>query len=174
MTIYAHCRRKGKRADQVEVKVGTNQVKVQAGKDQTFPSSDNRPNNRSHPSRCYQNNVPSLLQQQSLEEAKKWAAAWNMSVEDIMVSQDKLFPMAVVAPKPKFVMGEPFVSKERLEELLTHMCQLHAWYLTATKNGRIMIVANVHGSTMANPKRSISNLTNSSRCTIAKPSTNLP
>jgi hypothetical protein len=44
---------KGKRADQVAVQVGANQLKVQAGKDQTFPSSDNRPNNRSHPSRCY-------------------------------------------------------------------------------------------------------------------------
>ncbi len=66
-----------------------------------------------------------------------------MSVEDIMASQDELFPKAVVAPKPKFVMGEPLVSKERLEELPTHMRHLHAWYLTAAKNGRIMIVAKV-------------------------------
>jgi hypothetical protein len=78
-----------------------------------------------------------------LEEVKKWAVAWYMSVEDIMVYQDELFPTAVVAPKPKFVMGEPLVSKERLEELPTHMRKLHAWYLIAAKNGRIMIVANV-------------------------------
>jgi hypothetical protein len=30
MTIYAHCRRKGKRADHVQVQVGANQVQVQA------------------------------------------------------------------------------------------------------------------------------------------------
>jgi hypothetical protein len=88
-------------------------------------------------------NVPSLVQQQSLEEAKKWAAAWNMSVEDIMVSQDEFFPTAIVAPKPKFIMGEPLVSKERLEELPTHMRQLHARYWTASKNGRIMIVVTI-------------------------------
>jgi hypothetical protein len=40
-----------------------------------------------------------------LEEAKKWAAEWNMSVEDVLASQDERFPKAVVAPKPKFVMG---------------------------------------------------------------------
>jgi hypothetical protein len=78
-----------------------------------------------------------------LEEANKWAAEWNMSVEEIMASQDELFPKAVVAPKPKFVMGEPLVSKERLEELATHMRHLHAWYLNDAKNGRIMIVGNV-------------------------------
>jgi hypothetical protein len=38
MTIYAHCRRKGKRADQVQVQVGANQVNMQARKDQMFPS----------------------------------------------------------------------------------------------------------------------------------------
>jgi hypothetical protein len=32
---------------------------------------------------------------------------------------------------------------ERLEELPTHMRHLHAWYLTAAKKGRIMIVGNV-------------------------------
>jgi hypothetical protein len=95
------------------------------------------------PLKVLSENVPSLVQQQSLEEAKKWAAEWIMSVEDIMVSQDELFPKAVVAPKPKFVMGEPLVSKERLQELPTHMRHLHAWYPNDAKNGRIMIVANV-------------------------------
>jgi hypothetical protein len=28
-----------------------------------------------------------------------------MSVEDVLASQDERFPKAVVAPKPKFVMG---------------------------------------------------------------------
>jgi hypothetical protein len=40
-----------------------------------------------------------------LEEVKKWAAEWNMSVEDVLASQDERFPKVVVAPKPKFVMG---------------------------------------------------------------------
>jgi hypothetical protein len=40
-----------------------------------------------------------------LEEAKKWAAEWNMSIEDVLASQDERFPKAAVAPKPKFVMG---------------------------------------------------------------------
>jgi hypothetical protein len=40
------------------VQVGANQVKVQARKDQTFPSLDNMPNNRSHPSGCYPRMFP--------------------------------------------------------------------------------------------------------------------
>jgi hypothetical protein len=40
------------------VQVRSNQVKVQARKDQTFPSLDNRPNNRSHPSGCYPKMFP--------------------------------------------------------------------------------------------------------------------
>jgi hypothetical protein len=71
-------------------------------------------------------NVPSLVQLQILEEAEKWAAEWNMSVEDILASQDDRFPKAVVAPKPKFVMEGPLVSNERLEELPINMHYLHA------------------------------------------------
>jgi hypothetical protein len=44
------------------------------------------------PLKVLSENVPSLVQQQSLEEAKKWANEWNMSVEDILASQDELFP----------------------------------------------------------------------------------
>jgi hypothetical protein len=97
------------------------------------------------PLRVLSENVPSLVQRQSLEEAKKWAwaAEWNMSVEDVLASQDERFPKAVVAPKPKFVMGGPLVSKERLEDLPTNMHYLHAWYMNEAKNGRIMIVASV-------------------------------
>jgi hypothetical protein len=78
-----------------------------------------------------------------LEEAKKWVAEWNMSVEDVLTSQDERFPKAGVAPKPKFVMGGPLVSKERLEELPTNRRYLHAWYMNETKNERIMIMASV-------------------------------
>jgi ABC-type uncharacterized transport system permease subunit len=70
-------------------------------------------------------NVPSLVQRQSLEEAKKWAAEWNMSVEEVLASQDERFPKAVVAPKPKFVMGGPLVSdtsQTHLYFLMLHAC----------------------------------------------------
>jgi hypothetical protein len=60
------------------------------------------------PLKVLSENVLSLVQQQSFEEAKKWAVEWNMRVEDIMASQDERFPKAVVAPKPKFVMGGAF------------------------------------------------------------------
>jgi hypothetical protein len=40
-------------------------------------------------------------------------------------------------------MGEALVSNERLQELPTHMRYLHAWYLNAAKNGRILIVLGV-------------------------------
>jgi hypothetical protein len=66
-----------------------------------------------------------------------------MSVEDVLASQDDRFPKAVVAPKPKFVMGAPLVSKEKLEDLSTNMRYLHTLYLNEAKNGRIMIVARV-------------------------------
>jgi hypothetical protein len=88
-------------------------------------------------------NVPSLVQGQNLEIAEKWAAEWGMSVEDVLASQDERFPKAVVAPKPKFVMGGPLVSKEKLEDLPTNMCYLQTWYMNEAKNGRIMIVARV-------------------------------
>jgi hypothetical protein len=95
------------------------------------------------PLRVLSENVPSRVQWQSLKIAQKWADEWGMSVEDVLASQDERFPKAVVAPKPKFVMGEPLVRKERLEDLPTNMRYLHAWYMNEAKNGRIMIVARV-------------------------------
>jgi hypothetical protein len=66
-----------------------------------------------------------------------------MSVEDVLASQDERFPKAVVAPKPKFVMGGPLVSKKKLEDLPTNMRYLHTWYLNEAKNERTMIMARV-------------------------------
>ena len=83
------------------------------------------------------------MQQQDMEEAKKWAIEWNVPLEDILCSQDDKMPKAVVAPKPKFVMGESFVSKERFEELSTYMRLLHQWYTAQVKTGRIMLVLEV-------------------------------
>jgi hypothetical protein len=60
------------------------------------------------PLRVLSENVPSPVQGQSLEIAKKWADEWGMSVEDVLASQDERFPKAVVASKPKFVMEGAF------------------------------------------------------------------
>jgi hypothetical protein len=49
-----------------------------------------------------------------LEIAQKCADEWGMSVEDVLASQDERFPKAVVAPKPKFVMGGPLVNKKKV------------------------------------------------------------
>jgi hypothetical protein len=66
-----------------------------------------------------------------------------MSLEDVLASQDERFLKAVVAPKPKFIMGGSLVSKERLEDFSTNMRYFHAWYMNEAKNGRIMIMARV-------------------------------
>jgi hypothetical protein len=97
-------------------------------------------------------NVPSLVQGQDLEIAEKWAAEWGMSVEDVLASQDERFPKAVVVPKPKFIMGVPLVSKEKLEDLPINMRYLHTWYLNEAKNGRTMIVARVPREYYGRPK----------------------
>ena len=65
-----------------------------------------------------------------------------MTVEEVLASQDNQFPTAVVTPK--FVLGQPLVSKERLEDLPTNMRYLHTWYMNEAKNGRTMIVLHVH------------------------------
>jgi hypothetical protein len=88
-------------------------------------------------------NVSSLVQGQDLELAKKWAAEWGISVEDILASQDDRLPKAVVAPKPQFVIGAPLVSKDKFDDLPTNMRYLHTWYLSKANNGRTMIVASI-------------------------------
>ena len=124
------------------MQVGENQKIVQARKEQTFPARRTGQTIDPTTQGVIRTSSP-LVQQQNMEEAKVWAAEWGMSVDEILASQDELFPKAIVAPKPIFVMGEALVSNERLQELPTHMRYLHAWYLTAAKNGRIMIVLRV-------------------------------
>jgi hypothetical protein len=50
--------KEGKKSRSRTSAMGANQVQVQARKDQTFLSLDNRPNNRSHPSGCYPRMFP--------------------------------------------------------------------------------------------------------------------
>jgi len=93
------------------------------------------------PLKVLSENVPLRPENQSLEEAQKWAAQWNIPVEDIM--GERGLPKAVAAPKPTFVMGQPLVSKNRLDEMQSHMRRLHAWYLDVSRNQRTMIVLQV-------------------------------
>jgi hypothetical protein len=95
------------------------------------------------PLKVLSENVPALVQGQSLEIAQKWADEWGMSIEDVLASQDKRFPKTVVAPKPKIFMRGPLVSKKRFKDLPTNMRFLHTWYMNEAKNGRIMVVASV-------------------------------
>jgi hypothetical protein len=97
-------------------------------------------------------NIPSLVQGQDLELAKKWAAEWGISVEDILASQDDRLPKAVVAPKPQFVMGVPLVNKDKFDDLPTNMHYLHTWYLSEAKNGRTMIMACVPWEYYSHPE----------------------
>jgi hypothetical protein len=135
--------KEGKRADHVQVRVGANQVQVQAKKRSNVPQLGQQAKQSIPPLRVLSENVLSLVQGQDFELAAKWAAEWGISVEDVLASQDDRLPKAVVAPKPQFVMGAPLVSKEKLEDIPTNMRYLHTWYLNEAKNGRTMIVARV-------------------------------
>ena len=89
-------------------------------------------------------NVPVLYQRQGSYdpvEAAKLAASMDVSVEQLLSSQDNTLPFGDIAPK--FVYGEDLVSDERLKELPTHMRNLHQWYLNACKVDKKYIVANV-------------------------------
>ena len=140
MTIHAHCRRKGKRADHVQVQVGGNQVQLQAKKRLDVPQLGQQAKQSIPPLKVLTENVPPPVQGLALESAKELAAACGVSVEELLSSQDDKIPKAVVAPKAHFVMGEPLVSKD---DLPTNMRYLHQWYLSESKNGRTMIVASV-------------------------------
>ena len=78
--------------------------------------------------------------EQNIEEAEKLAAAMGVSVEVLLGSQDDKLPTTVIAPKPTYVPGKPLVSKEKLQQLPTHMRNLNEWYLRAD---RMFIVAKV-------------------------------
>ena len=57
-----------------ENKAGANQVKVQ-GKQRAFPSSDNRRNNLSHPSRCYPKSFP-RWRTKVWKKLRSWRPLW--------------------------------------------------------------------------------------------------
>ena len=59
----------------IKVQAGANQVKVQAGKKGTFPSSENRPNNRSHPSMCYPKTFPRCCSR-IWKKLRSWRPLW--------------------------------------------------------------------------------------------------
>ena len=90
-----------------------------------------------------------------------------------MGSQDDKIPKVVVAPKPIFVRGQSLAMKEKLAELPTHMRNLNAWYLTAAKTGRIMIVLNVPEDYYGREETIHVDFSELFQCTMPKPSINL-
>ena len=88
--------------------------------------------------------VPSVYQEHGgfdMEPAAALAGQMGCTVEQLLSSQDAALPIADIAPK--FVYGADLVRKKRLEELPTHMRNLHQWYLDACKVDKRYIVANV-------------------------------
>ena len=61
------------------------------------------------------------------EVAAKIAAEMKCSVETLLGGSDNALGFGAVAPK--FVRGADLVSKQRLDELPTHLRNLHEWYL---------------------------------------------
>jgi hypothetical protein len=92
------------------------------------------------PLKVLSKDVPQVLQQ-DMEEAAKWAADMGVSVAELLGSQDDKLPKADVVPT--YVPGMPLVSKERLQQLPTHMRNLHEWYERVVKKDRTIIVAKV-------------------------------
>jgi hypothetical protein len=58
-----------------------------------------------------------------MEAAAKLGSEMNCTMEELLRSQDTALPFGDIAPK--FVYGADLVSKKRLEELPTHMRNLH-------------------------------------------------
>ena len=74
--------------------------------------------------------VPSVYKQQGGLDygiARKIAAEMNCSVEALLGPSDDALGFGPVAPK--YVRGAELVSKNRLDEMPTHLRQLHEWYL---------------------------------------------
>ena len=65
----------------------------------------------------------------------------GVTVAELLGSEDNKLPNADVVPT--YVPGKPFVSKEKLKKLPTHMRSMHERYLREVKRDRIMIVAKV-------------------------------
>jgi hypothetical protein len=74
-----------------------------------------------------------------MDEAAKLAAQMGMTVAGLLGGAD--LPKAVVVPK--YVHGQPLVSDEKLHQLPTHMRNLDAWYLLASKHEQVMFVTKV-------------------------------
>ena len=90
--------------------------------------------------------VPSVYKQQGGLDygiARKIAAEMNCSVEALLGPSDDALGFRPVAPK--YVRGAELVSKNRLDEMPTHLRQLHEWYLHFCErdSSKLYIVANI-------------------------------
>jgi len=114
--------------------------KSASGKRRDVPQLGEQAKQSIPPLKVLSKDVPQVLQQ-DMKEAAKWAAEMGLTVSQLLSSQDDNLPKAVVAPT--YVRGQPLVSKERRQQLPTHMRNLHDWYLRFVKEDRTMIVAKV-------------------------------
>jgi hypothetical protein len=102
---------------------------------ETFPSSDNKQNNRS-PLKVFSEEVPQGL---DMDEAAKLAA--QMSVTTAQLLSGAELPKAAIAQK--YICGQPLVDDEKFRQMPINMRNLHAWYPIASKREQSMLVAKV-------------------------------
>ena len=65
------------------------------------------------------------------------------SVAPQVIMGDTGYPIAEVVPRHTYVPGEPLVTREVFENLPTQMRLLHKWYMQASREGRMYLMARV-------------------------------
>jgi hypothetical protein len=84
--------------------------------------------------------IPQQQQQLvNMNIAAELAAQMGMTMAQLLGGAE--LPKAAIARK--YIHGQPLVGDEKLNQMPTHMRNLHAWYLTASKREQTMLVAKV-------------------------------
>jgi hypothetical protein len=78
-------------------------------------------------------------QQVNMDVAVELAAQMGMTMAELLGDAELL--KAVIAQK--YVHGQPLVGDEKLRQMPTHLRNLHAWYLLASKHEQTMLVVKV-------------------------------
>jgi hypothetical protein len=88
------------------------------------------------PLKVFSKEVPQGL---DMDEDAKLAAQMGMTMAQLLSGAE--LPKAAIAWK--YVHGQPLVDNENLHQMPTHMRNLHAWYLVASKREKSMTMAKV-------------------------------
>jgi hypothetical protein len=83
--------------------------------------------------------IPQQQQLVNMNVAVELAAQMGMTMAQLLGGAE--LPKAAIAQK--YIHGQPLVSDEKLNQMPTHMRNLHAWYLTASKREQTMLVEKV-------------------------------